>query len=158
MRNKRIKFKVAILIVCSLATLGFAKLLLAQSTDGTDSPIRLYVDPATHIVYTVPGRGRRLLTVVPTSALSTQNLEQRQDEADQKLDQERARIAELQAQNEMLQSSTEALNKQVADIKPAWTAYTSNFQDKFRIGTLFYRRLQVLHAHGLPAAGADSAK
>ncbi len=138
MRNKRIKFNIAVLVVSCIATLGFAGRLLAQSADGSDPIIRLYVDPATHIVYTVPGRGRRLLTEVPTSALSTQRLEQRQDQTDERVDQERARIAELQAQNEMLQSSNDNLNKQVADIKPAWSAYTSNFQDKFRIGTLFY--------------------
>ena len=138
MKSKRIRFNIAILLVSFLATLGLARRSFAQSADDSDPIIRLYVDPATHIVYTVPGRGRRLLTEVPTSALSTQRLEQRQDQTDEKLDQERARLAELQAQNEQLQSNNDNLNKQVAEIKPAWSTYTNNFQDKIRIGTLFY--------------------
>jgi hypothetical protein len=139
MRNRRtIRFSIAMAAVSLLASLGLAGRVLAQSADDSDPTIRLYVDPATHIVYTVPGRGRRLLTEVPASALSTRNLEERQDQTDQKLDQERARIAELAAQNEQLQSSNDVLTKQVTDIKPAWKDYTDNFQDKFRVGALVY--------------------
>jgi hypothetical protein len=132
------KFNIGMVIVSLLATLGFAGRLLAQSADDSDPIIRLYVDPTTHIVYTVPGRGRRLLTEVSTSALSTRNLEERQDQTDHKLDQDRARIAELMAQNEQLEGNNDALSKQVSDIKPAWKDYTDNFQDKFRLGTLLY--------------------
>jgi hypothetical protein len=138
MSNRRMKFNIWMIIVSLLATLGFAGRSLAQSADASDPIIRLYVDPTTHIVYTVPGRGRRLLTEVPTSALSTRNLEERQDQTDHKLDQDRARIAELMAQNEQLEGNNDALSKQVSDIKPAWKDYTDNFQDKFRLGTLLY--------------------
>ncbi len=138
MSNRRMKFNIGMVIVSLLATLGFAGRLLAQSADDSDPIIRLYVDPTTHIVYTVPGRGRRLLTEVSTSALSTRNLEERQDQTDHKLDQDRARIAELMAQNEQLEGNNDALSKQVSDIKPAWKDYTDNFQDKFRLGTLLY--------------------
>jgi hypothetical protein len=139
MRNRRrIKFDIAIAVVSLLATLGFAGRLLAQSADDSDPMLRLYVDPKTHIVYTVPGRGRRLLTEVPASALTTRNIEERQDETEHKLDQDRARLAELAAQNELLENSNESLNKQVNEIKPAWNDYLTNFQDKFRVGTLVY--------------------
>src|ERR1700680_3958928 len=97
MRNRRIKFNIAMAVISLLATLGFAGRLLAQSADDSDPVIRLYVDPKTHIVYTVPGRGRRLLTEVPASALAGRNLEERQDETEHKLDQDRARLAELAA-------------------------------------------------------------
>jgi hypothetical protein len=138
MKNRRIKFNTAILVVSFLATLGFAGGSLAQSANDSDPIIRLYVDPATHIVYTVPGRGRRLLAEFPASALSNRALEQRQDQTDHKLDQDRARIAELMTQNQQLEGNNDALSKQVSDIKPAWKDYTDNFQAKFRLGTLLY--------------------
>ncbi len=137
MRNRKIKFKI-MLAVSFLATLGFAGRILAQNADDSDPMLKLYVDPKTHIVYTVPGRGRRLLTEVPTSALSTRNLEERQDETERKLDQDRARVAELAARNQQLEAANFDLTKQVSDIRPAWRDYIENFQDKFRIGTLVY--------------------
>jgi hypothetical protein len=138
MTIKAIKFKVGFLAACLLATLGLARQVLAQSADASDSTITLYVDPATHVVYTVPARGRRLLTIVPASALPSRNLEERQNETDQKVDQDRARIAELMEENRLLETSSDNLNKQVSEIKPAWSDYVSNFQDKFRVGTLLY--------------------
>jgi cell division protein FtsB len=138
MSNRRIKFKIAMAIVSLLATLGFAGRLLAQSADDSDAMLKLYVDPKTHIVYTVPGRGRRLLTEVPASALSTRGLEERQEETERKLDQDRARVAELAARNQQLEASNFDLSKQVSEIRPAWRDYIENFQDKFRLGTLVY--------------------
>ena len=124
--------------VSLLATLGFAGRLLAQSADDSDQMLKLYVDPKTHIVYTVPGRGRRLLTEVPASALATRNLEERQEQTEQKLDQDRARVAELAARNQQLEASNFDLSQQMSEIRPAWRDYLENFQDKFRIGTLVY--------------------
>ena len=153
MSKPKLKLNIAMVIVFLSVSLGLAGRLLAQSTDDSDPTIRLYVDPETHIVYTVPGRGRRLLTEVPASALSTRNLEERQDQTDQKLDQERARIAELAAQNEQLQSNNDVLSKQVTDIKPAWKDYTDNFQDKFRDWHSSVRGLSLLHTYRISAAG-----
>ena len=138
MRERRGSFKIAMALVSLLATLGFAGRLLAQSADDSDTMLKLYVDPKTHIVYTVPGRGRRLLTEVPASALSARNLEERQDETDRKLDQDRARVAELAARNQQLEASNFELTKQVSEIRPAWRDYIENFQDKFRVGALVY--------------------
>jgi len=138
MRNRRIKLSIAMGVVSLLAMLGFAGRSLAQNADDSDPMLKLYVDPKTHIVYTVPGRGRRLLTEVPASALSTRNLEERQEQTERKLDQDRARVAELAARNEQLEASNFDLTKQVSEIRPAWRDYIENFQDKFRIGTLVY--------------------
>ena len=157
MRNRKIRFSIALVVVSFLASFGLAGRLLAQSADDSDPTIRLYVDPATHIVYTVPGRdSRRLLTEVPASALSTRNLEERQDQTERKLDQERARIAELAAQNAQLQNNNDVLAKQVTDIKPAWKDYTDNFQDKFQRRNSSVRRLPLLHPHRIPAAGTNA--
>src|SRR5579863_1530294 len=110
MRNRRrIKFDIAIAAVSLLVTLGFAGRLLAQSADDSDPMLKLYVDPRTHIVYTVPGRGRRLLTEVPASALATHNLEERQNATERKLDQNQARLAEMVARNQQLETSNEDL-------------------------------------------------
>jgi hypothetical protein len=138
MRKKRIKLNIAMAVVSLLATLGFAGRLLAQSADDSDPMLKLYVDPKTHIVYTVPGRGRRLLTEVPASALSNRNLEERQEQTERKLDQDRARVAELMERNQQLETSNFDLSKQVSEIRPAWRDYIDNFQNKFRIGTVVY--------------------
>src|ERR1700683_370051 len=110
MKKSRTKFNTTILGVSFLATLGLAGGSLAQSADDSDPIIRLYVDPATHIVYTVPGRGRRLLAEVPASALSNRALEQRQDQTDHKLDQDRARIAGVMGQKQQLEGDYDALS------------------------------------------------
>ena len=47
----------------------------------------------------------------------------------------RAAVAETQAAQ---QAQTADLQKQVAEIKPAWKSYVDNFQNKFRIGAVFY--------------------
>ncbi len=109
---------------------------LAQTTSG--SMIKLYVDPKTHIVYTEPGRGRRLLTEVSPSALSGPSLEVRQEETERKVDQDRAKIAEVSARNQQLETINETLTRQMAEIRPAWRNYIDNFQNKFRLGTVLY--------------------
>jgi hypothetical protein len=140
---KKRKIKSALALACSLLMLisGPASLALAQDSSA-DPMLRLYVDPATHIVYTQPGRGRRLLATIPSSALtgaaSTAALEQRQDRQEQELQQNRAQMTELVQKNEQLEAQNEHFQTQMAEIQPAWRSYIENFQDKFRVGTLVY--------------------
>ncbi len=121
-----------------VATLFWSSLMPLQALAQSESMIKLYVDPKTHIVYTEPGRGRRLLTEVSPSALSGQSLEMRQQETERKVDQDRAKIAEVSARNQQLETANEDLTRQLAEIKPAWRSYIENFQNKFRVGTVLY--------------------
>lgn len=109
--------------------------LLAQSAGGM---LRLYVDPNTHIVYTVPGRNRVLLTEVPTGAASTRALQDQQAKTQQQLDQTQQQVNALAEKNQQLEVTNADLTRQMAQVTPAWRDYIENFQDKFRIGALFY--------------------
>jgi hypothetical protein len=140
---KKRKIKSALALVCSLLMLisGPASLVMAQDSSA-DPMLRLYVDPATHIVYTEPGRGRRLLATIPSSALTgaatTTSIEQRQDRDEQELQENRAQMTELVQKNQQLEAQNEHFQTQMAEIQPAWRSYIENFQDKFRVGTLVY--------------------
>src|SRR5665213_1566028 len=87
-------FSFVILMAFLLTVLGSGPQLYAQSTSDSDPILKLYVDPATHIVYTVPGRGRRLLTEIPASALSARDDENRREKTERILDRNQARLAE----------------------------------------------------------------
>ena len=140
---KKRKIKSAVALACSLLMLisGPASLVMAQDSSA-DPMLRLYVDPVTHIVYTEPGRGRRLLATIPASALTgasgTAEMEQRQDRMDQRLAEDHAQMTELVQKNEQLEAQNEHFQTQMAEIQPAWRSYIDNFQDKFRVGTLVY--------------------
>lgn len=95
----------------------------------------LWVDKKTGQVFVKPGRNRVPLNIgggVDTEAI-TQQVQQRVEEKTH--DQLRAAVAETQAQQ---RADNAALEKQVAEIKPAWKSYMDNFQNKFRIGALAY--------------------
>jgi hypothetical protein len=100
--------------------------------------IRLYVDPRTKIVYTEPGRGRVLLTEVPANAMAAQAIDQRQQKTEAQLEENQHQISQLIQHNQQLEVSNAQLTEEMAEVKPAWRSYIDNFQDKFRIGTLFY--------------------
>lgn len=87
------------------------------------------MDERTGQVFVRPGRGREPMTV----GVDAQEIE-RQVEAKTR-DRVRAAMAETQAQE---RADSTATQKQLDQIKPAWTSYLSNFQNKFRIGTLAY--------------------
>src|SRR5271163_3088480 len=131
----RQKIKSAFALACSLLMLlsGPASWVAAQDSSA-DPMLRLYVDPATHIVYTEPGRGRRLLATIPASAMagggtaSTTDLERRQDVTDQRLAEDHAQMTELVQKNEQLETQNEHFQTQMAEIQPAWRSYIENFQ------------------------------
>src|SRR2546426_6805457 len=101
--KKKVLAELTSILLLTILVLSSPTGLLAQSDSDSDPLLTLYVDPATHIVYTVPGRDRTLLTRIPASALSTRNLEERQERTQRRLDQDRAHVAELVAQNRQLE-------------------------------------------------------
>jgi hypothetical protein len=126
----------AAVICCLSFSMRYPARAFAQ--DASSPLIRLYVDPRTKIVYTEPGRGRQLLTEVPANAVAARALEERQQKAEAQLEENQHQISDLMQRNQQLEISNAALNQQMAEVKPAWRSYVENFQDKFRIGTLFY--------------------
>jgi hypothetical protein len=110
----------------------------AQASGGATSMLKLYVDPATKIVYTEPGKGRRLLTEVPATTFDVDRLQRQQEQTEARLSQTQQELSDLAQKNKALADNNFQLSEQVAEITPAWRHYVENFQDKFRIGTLVY--------------------
>jgi hypothetical protein len=127
-----------------VAVLGATLFVLAASAparaQSASTPmLKLYVDPVTGQVFTRPGKGRSLLTQVPVSTLDSAAIEQRVEQKTQaQLDANKQQIQQLVQSNAQLTQANSDLQRQVAEIKPAWRSYIDNFQDKFRIGTLIY--------------------
>ena len=123
--------KVALTVLAGLMLWGQMQPLWAQDTAPAGSTITFYVDQKTGQVFIRPGRGRVPMVVGTTvdSDAIERNVENRTQE------QVRAAVAESQAAQK---AETADLQKQVAEIKPAWKSYVDNFQNKFRLGTLAY--------------------
>jgi len=132
-----VKYALALFVAVYFAALPAGRLLAQDAATGTPM-LRLYIDPKTKVVYAEPGRGRRLLTEIPASALAAGSIEARQAKTESQLEQNQQEIQDLLNQNHKLEASNFALQQQVSEIVPSWRSYIENFQDKFRIGTLFY--------------------
>ena len=139
MNGRKVKSVLALILGCLILVHGRGLVAWAQDTPG-DPILRLYVDPITHVVYTEPGRGRRLLATIPSSALNggTDSLEQRQAQTERELQENRSEWSELARKNQQLTAQNADFQTQMAEIRPAWRSYVDNFQDKFRLGTLVY--------------------
>lgn len=124
-----------LVLAAGLLVIGLAGNLPAQDSADSMPMLRLYINPKTKVVYSEPGPGRRLLSEIPMSTVNSSEV-LRKTEAQLKENQQQ--ISELQQKNEQLEASNFDLNKQMAEIKPAWRDYINNFQDKFRVGALFY--------------------
>jgi len=138
MNKKKRPSRLASILALAFVLLSATTPLRAQDSSPYGPMLRLYVDPNTHIVYTQPERGRRLLTEIPASALEATRIEQRQQKAEEQLRQNRQQLLDLQSRNQRLEISNRDLSQQIAEIRPAWRSYIENFQDKFRVGTLIY--------------------
>ena len=111
------------------------RLARAQDSGPAAKTVTLYVDRKTKQVFLEPGRNRipiKLLGELDTNALADQ-VEQRVTDKTHK-DVLNA-VAQTQAQEA---AQRHALEQQVADMRPAWNRYLTNFQDKFRLGALAY--------------------
>jgi hypothetical protein len=129
MRLKRI---IAVTLVGTLALAIAARWVHAQDDAmSTSGKITFYVNKKTGQVFISPGKGRVPMTF--SAGPDTQEIEQKVEQKTR--DQMRAAIAETQAQQRVDNADVQ---KQLADIKPAWKSYMDNFQNKFRIGALSY--------------------
>jgi hypothetical protein len=125
------RWKVVLAALGSLALVAGAQPLRAQDESMAPKATTLWVNEKTGQVFIRPGRGR-----VPMNfggGVDAEEIERRVEEKTQ--DRVRAAIAETRAQEQV---DNAAVQKQVDQIKPAWTSYVSNFQNKFRIGALAY--------------------
>jgi hypothetical protein len=126
----KVKWKIALAVAC-WALLSTAPRLRAQDMSTITKATTLWVDERTGQVFIRPGRGRVPMTI--GSPVDAAKIEQ-QVEASTNA---KVQAAVTQAQEEQRQKDQE-LAKKVDEMKPAWQSYVANWQDKFRIGALFY--------------------
>jgi hypothetical protein len=123
------------IVVAALAGVFFvtsAQPLPAQeSSRSVSTASKFYVDQKTGQVFVRPGKGRVPLVIGPS--IDQRVIEQKVEQ--QTHDQVRAAIATTQARQQIEMAD---LQKQIAEIKPAWKSYLDNFQNKFRLGALAY--------------------
>ena len=124
------KWKIALAAAC-WALLSTAPRLRAQDAYTITKATTLWVDQRTGQVFIRPGRGRVPMTIGPS--VDTAKIEQQvEDSTNAKV---QAAVAQAQEQQRL---KDEALTKKVDAMQPAWQSYMANWQDKFRIGTLFF--------------------
>jgi hypothetical protein len=124
------KWKLA-LAAASLALISIAPRLRAQDISTITKTTTLWVDERTGQVFIRPGRGRVPMTIgSPVDAAKIER--QIEDSANAKV-----QAAVSQAQEEQ-RLKDQQLAKKVEEMRPAWQSYVANWQDKFRIGTLFF--------------------
>jgi hypothetical protein len=118
----------------SLAALSMRP-AFAQDSASAAKTVTLYVDRKTKQVFLEPGRNRvpiKLLGELDTNALADQ-VEQRVSHKTH------TDIVNTVAQSQASEAvQRHALEQQVAEMRPAWSRYLLNFQDKFRLGALAY--------------------
>src|ERR1700722_7107829 len=127
------RWKVALAALGGLALVASAQPLRAQDATPFSKQTTLWVDQKTGEVFVRPGRGREPMTFGVSAEQIEQEVEQRTQQRTQ--DAVRAAVAESEAQERVDNAATQ---KQLEQIKPAWTSYMTNFQNKFRIGALSY--------------------
>src|SRR5215471_17322613 len=124
------KWKIALVAAC-WALLATVSGLRAQDFSTITKTTTLWVDERTGQVFIRPGRGRVPMTI--GAGVDAAKIEQQiEDRTNAKV-----QAAVTQAQEEQ-RVKDEQLAKQVTAMQPAWQSYMANWQDKFRIGTLFF--------------------
>ncbi len=129
----RSKWKVALLVGC-WALISNVHGARAQDTSAISTISKtttLWVDQRTGQVFIRPGRGRVPMTI--GSPVDAAKIEQQVEQNTNA----KVQAAVSQAQEEQ-RLKDENLAKKVDAMQPAWRNYVSNWQDKFRIGTLFF--------------------
>ncbi len=119
-----------------IAVVEFAAPLAHRAAaQDTAVPVRLWVDNRTGQVFVRPGKGRTPLVLsAPVSASAIEQQVERKVEAKTRDEVQ----SQVQQTTDQLRQQNAALTEQVSEMQPAWRNYIDNFQDKFRIGTLFY--------------------
>src|SRR5689334_8288325 len=124
------KWKIALAAtLCML--LSTAPRLRAQDFSTITKATTLWVDERTGQVFIRPGRGRVPMTI--GAGVDAAKIEQQVEDKTTV----RVQAAVTQAQEEQ-RLKDEELAKKVDAMQPAWQSYLANWQDKFRIGALFY--------------------
>jgi len=142
------KWKMALVAVC-WALLSSAPPLRAQDAYTITKATTLWVDQRTGQVFIRPGRGRVPMTIGP--AVDTAKIEQQVEDSTNA----KVQAAVTQAQEEQRQKDEE-LAKKVDAMQPAWHSYLANWQDKFRIGTLFFGNYRFYSLTGFQPQELDN--
>jgi len=127
------RWKAAVAALGSLMLLASAQTLRAQDAAIISKQTTLWVDHKTGQIFIRPGRGREPITFGADQQEIEREVEDRTEQRTQ--DAVRAAVAQTEAQQRL---DNAQLQQQVDQIKPAWTSYMTNFQNKFRIGALAY--------------------
>jgi hypothetical protein len=127
------RWKAALVALGSLVLLASAQTLRAQDAATFAKQTTLWVDQKTGQIFIRPGRGREPITFGADQQAIEQEVEERTEQRTR--DAVRAAVAETEAQQRF---DNAQLQKQVDQIKPAWTSYMTNFQNKWRLGALAY--------------------
>ncbi|MBV8356515.1 MAG: hypothetical protein JO189_01055, partial [Deltaproteobacteria bacterium] len=124
------KWKIALVAAC-WALLSTVSGLRAQDFSTITKTTTLWVDERTGQVFIRPGRGRVPMTI--GAGVDAAKIEQQvEDSTNAKV---QAAVSQAQEQQRL---KDEELAKKVDAMQPAWHDYLANWQDKFRIGTLFF--------------------
>ena len=142
------KWKLALAAVC-WALLSNAPRLQAQVGSTITKSTTLWVDERTGQVFIRPGRGRLPMTIgYPVDAAK---IERRiEDSTNARV---QAAISQAQEQQRL---KDEELAKKVDAMEPAWHSYLTNWQDRFRIGTLFYGNYRFYSLTGFQPSELDN--
>jgi hypothetical protein len=130
----RLRRKIVLLVALGgMVLIAGARQLRAQDASSLPKQTTLWVDEKTGQVFVRPGHGRTAMTFGASAEQIEQEVERRTEQRTQ--DAVRTAVAQTAAQQRF---DNEQIQKQVDQIKPAWSSYMTNFQSKFRIGALAY--------------------
>ena len=116
MSRKIINFVITIIFASLLGTVGSLGQSLAQDSPGSVPMLKLYIDPSSKIVYAEPGRGRRLLTEIPASAMAAGVIQQQQQKTEVQLRQNEEMISALVAKNQEFETTNRELAREMAEV------------------------------------------
>ncbi len=144
----RRKWKIVLAAACWVL-FSTAPGLRAQEGYTITKATTLWVDQRTGQVFIRPGRGRVAMTI--GQAVDAAKIEQQvEDKTNAKV-----QAAVTQAQEEQ-RLKDEQLAKKVDAMQPAWHDYLANWQDKFRIGTLFFGDYRFYSLTGFQPSELDN--
>jgi hypothetical protein len=126
----KLSWKIAVITACCALLLA-APRLRAQDASTISKTTTLWVDQRTGQVFIRPGHSRVPMTIgSPADAAKIE--QQVEQNTSAKVD---AAVAQARAQQHL---EDRQLEEKVAAMEPAWKNYMANWQDKFRVGALFF--------------------
>jgi hypothetical protein len=134
------KLRLVVAVLQTVLLLAVARPLLAQDAEpGSGKALTLWVDQKTGQVFTKRARGRVPL-VLSGAKLDREGLERQIEQKVEAKTQETIQRNQdaMRAQLSQTEDQNKVLAQQVKEMQPGWKSYLGNYQNKFRIGTLFY--------------------